>query len=78
MQTVAELVLKAYDATDRHISDSDLDDEQTLTLDVRMTLGDIRRIRRTLAMIKRGAERAAKIEKEAQAHDGDDAYNGWA
>lgn len=48
LETVARLVLASYDSTDRHIPDSDLDDEQPLTLDVRLTLGDVRRLRRTL------------------------------
>ena len=60
MQKVAELVLAAYDKADRHIPDSDLDDEQPLTLSVPMTLGDIRRLRRTLAMLDAGAEHGAE------------------
>lgn len=48
LENVARLVMASYNATDRHIPDSDLDDEQPLTLDVRLTLGDIRSIRRVL------------------------------
>ena len=48
LENIARLVVASYNSTDRHIPDSDLDDEQPLTLDVRMTLGDVRRVRRLL------------------------------
>lgn len=47
--------LAAYEAADRHIPDSDLDDEQPITLSVRTTLGEVRRIRRCQADRERGA-----------------------
>jgi hypothetical protein len=53
-RVLAQKVMAAYNAADRHIPDSDLDDEQPLTLDVHLTLGDIRRTRRALAEIERG------------------------
>lgn len=40
-------VLTAYREADRHISDSDLDDEQPLGLTIRTTLGVIRKLRRS-------------------------------
>lgn len=47
--------LAAYEAADRNIPDSDLDDEQPITLSVRTTLGEVRRIRRVQAERERGA-----------------------
>lgn len=49
-----QLILNAYRLADRDIPDSDLDDEQPISLNVRMTLGDVRRIRRNVAMRERG------------------------
>ena len=69
MQKLAELVVAAYDATDRHIPDSDLDNEQPLTVDVRLTLGDIRRARRWLADIATGARLAEQREKALREYD---------
>lgn len=60
---IEQQTLAAYDASDRHIPDSDLDDEQPITLTVRTTLGEVRRIRRTHAMIARGAELVAADER---------------
>jgi hypothetical protein len=60
---IEQQALAAYDASDRHIPDSDLDDEQPITLTVRTTLGEVRRIRRTHAMIARGAELVAEDER---------------
>lgn len=68
-QVLADQVLAAYDATDRHIGDSDLDDEQPVSLHVRTTLGDIRFFRRVLAMQKRGAELAAAEKKAREDYD---------
>lgn len=59
-------VLAAYDASDRHIPDSDLDDEQPITLMVRTTLGEVRRIRR-LAYVLRNAAKASAAENDARA-----------
>jgi hypothetical protein len=61
--------LAAYDASDRHIPDSDLDDEQPITLTVSTTLGEVRRMRRTHAMIAEGkrlrdADERARIAYE--------------
>lgn len=42
---VVQRVLAAYGSQRDSINDSDLDDEQPLSLQVRLTLGDIRRIR---------------------------------
>lgn len=61
--------LAAYDASDRHIPDSDLDDEQPITLLVSTTLGEVRRIRRTHAMIARGAELAAEDERARASYE---------
>lgn len=61
--------LAAYDASDRHIPDSDLDDEQPITLLVSTTLGEVRRIRRTHAMIARGAELVAEDERARIAYE---------
>ncbi len=61
--------LAAFDASDRHIPDSDLDDEQPITLHVRTTLGEVRRIRRTHAMIERGAELAAERQRAETAYE---------
>lgn len=44
--TIEEIILNAYDKADRAIGDSDLDDEQPLSLNIRLTLGDIRSLRR--------------------------------
>ena len=55
--------LAAYDASDRHIPDSDLDDEQPITLMVSTTLGEVRRIRRTHAMIAEGARLCAEDDR---------------
>lgn len=46
MTDIERQTLAAYAAVDRHIPDSDLDDEQPLQLLVRTTLGEIRRIKR--------------------------------
>lgn len=62
--------LAAYDASDRHIPDSDLDDEQPITLEIRTTLGEVRRIRRTHAMIEHGARLA--VEREVAIRDYED------
>lgn len=63
----ARKLLVAYDASDRDIPDSDLDDEQPLSLYVRLTLGDIRALRRALAMIDRGGELvAADLKRRAE------------
>lgn len=61
--------LAAYDASDRHIPDSDLDDEQPITLLVSTTLGEVRRIRRMHAMIARGAELVAEDERARIAYE---------
>lgn len=67
---IEKQVLAAYDASDRHIPDSDLDDEQPITLEVRTTLGEVRRMRRTHAMIAQGARlRAERDEAERQYED---------
>jgi hypothetical protein len=66
---LAQQVMIAYEAADRHIPDSDLDDEQPLTLDVRLTLGDIRRVRRWLADVERGGQLAAEREKAIREHE---------
>jgi hypothetical protein len=42
---VAQRVLAAYGSQRDDINDSDLDDEQPLSLNVYLTLGDIRRLR---------------------------------
>lgn len=42
---VVQRVLAAYGSQRDDINDSDLDDEQPLSLNVSLTLGDIRRIR---------------------------------
>lgn len=68
-QVLAEQVLAAYASTDRHIGDSDLDDEQPVSLNVRTTLGDIRFFRRVMAMRKRGAERVAAELKAREDYD---------
>lgn len=47
--------LAAYEASDRKIPDSDLDNEQPITLHVRTTLGEIRRIRMAELTRSRGA-----------------------
>ena len=63
--------LAAYEAADRHIPDSDLGDEQPLTLSVRTTLGEVRRIYRCQAMRERGArgvERDLLAQKEHDAN----------
>lgn len=59
---IEKQILSAYDAEDRHIPDSDLDNEQPITLIVRTTLGEVRRIRRHHAMIETGARLAAEEE----------------
>lgn len=46
MNDIERQVLAAYKAMNRDIPDSDLDDEQPLTISVRTTLGEIRRIQR--------------------------------
>lgn len=61
--------LAAYDASDRHIPDSDLDDEQPITLLVSTMLGEVRRMRRTHAMIARGAEIAAEEDLARMAYE---------
>lgn len=54
LDAIHRQVIAAYEAADRHIPDSDLDDEQPISLSVRTTLGEIRRIRRLGATIARG------------------------
>lgn len=66
---IEKQVLAAYDASDRHIPDSDLDDEQPIALLVRTTLGEIRRMRRHHAMIARGSELAAEEERARIAYE---------
>ena len=68
-QVLAEQVLAAYDATDRHIGDSDLDDEQPISLHVRTTLGDIRLFRSALAMRARGEKLVAAELKAREDYD---------
>ena len=48
MHSVAVLrkVVAAYEAQRDQISDSDLDDEQPITLKIDLTLGDVRKMRR--------------------------------
>lgn len=43
---VLRKVLAAYEAQRDQITDPDLDDEQPITLNVSLTLGDIRKMRR--------------------------------
>lgn len=69
MQKLAEQVLASYNASDRHIPDSDLDNEQPITLHVRTTLGDIRSARSLLAMIARGAEASKADAAAREAYD---------
>lgn len=61
--------LAAYDASDRHIPDSDLDDEQPITLLVSTTLGEVRRIRRAHAMIAEGARLRAEDDRARIAYE---------
>ena len=42
---VIQRVLAAYGSQRDHINDSDLDDQQPISLQVHLSLGDIRRIR---------------------------------
>lgn len=69
IEYIARLVLAVYDSTDRHISDSDLDNEQPISLHVRMKLGDIRKLRASIAMIDRGAELVADDMKRRREYD---------
>lgn len=69
MMRAEQLILDAYRLADRDIPDSDLDDEQPISLNVRMTLGDVRRIRSNVAMRERGrvgveADLAARANQE--------------
>jgi len=66
---LAQQVLTAYDASVRHIPDSDLDDEQPISLNVRTTLGDIRRIRSFLATLARGEKLIAADLKARDEYD---------
>ena len=70
--TIEEIILNAYDKADRAIGDSDLDDEQPLSLNIRLTLGDIRSLRRWRSWLVGGEnlktwgileQRAEKIPK---------------
>jgi hypothetical protein len=55
LDAIHRQVIAAYEAADRSIPDSDLDDEQPVSLIVRTTLGEIRRIRRLGSTLERGA-----------------------
>lgn len=48
MEPVCKAVLAAFDAQRAPQNDADLDDEQPISLNVRLTLGDVRRMRRVL------------------------------
>lgn len=48
MHPVCKAVLAAFEAQRDPIPDSDLDDEQPISLNVRLTLGDVRKMRRVL------------------------------
>ena len=61
--------LAAYDAEGRDIPDSDLDDEQPICLMVSTTRGEVRRIRRTHAMIARGKELAAETDRARKEYE---------
>ena len=52
-ERLAGLVLDAYRAQRDDLPDSDLDDEQPLSLTVRVTLGDIRKARNWAATTRR-------------------------
>jgi hypothetical protein len=69
MSPIEKQALAAYDADDRHIPDSDLDNEQPITLYVRTTVGEIRRIRRFAADLALGARAAAKREEAQRAYE---------
>lgn len=69
IEYIARLVLACYDSTDRHIPDSDLDNEQPISLNVRMKLGDIRKLRAAIATIDRGAELMAADMKRRREYD---------
>lgn len=69
MLKLAEQVIAAYDATDNHIGDSDLDDEQPISILVRATLGDLRRARREHCAIKRGEKLVAADLKAREDYD---------
>lgn len=69
MLPAEKLILDAYKAADRDIPDSDLDDEQPISLFVRMTLGDLRAIRRNVAMRERGAAGVAADLKARADYD---------
>lgn len=69
LQAIEAQALAAYKADDRAIPDSDLDDEQPLTLHVRTTLGEVRRIWRLKGMLERAAADAAKREKAERDYD---------
>ena len=62
-------VLAAYGAQDREIPDSDLDNEQPITLSVRTTLGEVRRIRRLYQMLTRASIADAVERKMRVEHD---------
>jgi hypothetical protein len=67
IEYIARMVLVCYDSTDRHIGDSDLDNDQPIALTFRCKLGDIRKLRRSIAMIDRSAEQLAadlKVRRE--------------
>lgn len=55
LKPIERQTLAAYEATHRRIPDSDLDDEQPLTLSVATTLGEVRRIRRLAGVLERAA-----------------------
>lgn len=64
-----KLILDAYKAAERDIPDSDLDDEQPISLLVRMTLGELREIRRAVAARDRGATGVAADLKAREEYD---------
>ena len=71
ISAIERQTLAAYEAADRRIPDSDLDDEQPITLQVMTTLGEVRRIRRSQAMRERGGravERDLLARKEYDAN----------
>lgn len=70
MLTLEKQLLAAYDASDRNIPDSDLDDEQPISITIRTTLGDVRSARRRIAMVERGAK---LVEADLKARDEYDA-----
>jgi hypothetical protein len=62
--------LAAYEAIERNIPDSDLDDAQPLTLLVKTTLGEVRRIYRANTERERGAR---GVERDLLAREDYDA-----